>query len=91
MKQIVSTEAYIGRLRECLKAKDDFKDLRYVRSAKGDEYAVLSDIIGQILILNITGFSEEKILHCIAEVVCGEVPANAILDRKEMLNIARLF
>ena len=41
MKQIVSTEAYIGKLKECLKAKDDFKDLRYVRSAKGDEYAVL--------------------------------------------------
>ena len=91
MKRIVSTEAYIGNLKECLKAKDDFKDFRYYRSAKGEEYAVLSDIIGQILILDITGFAEEKILHCVAEVICGKVPVNAVTDRAEMLKVARLF
>ena len=52
MKRIVSTDAYIGILKECLKAKNDFKDFKYYRSAKGEEYAVLSDIIGQILILD---------------------------------------
>ena len=75
----------------CLSVKEDFADLRYYRSAKGQEYAVLSDIIGGILILDITNYSEEWILHCIAEVVCGRTPKNAITDKAEMLKIARLF
>ena len=91
MKRIVSTERYIGALKTCLNVRDDFKDLQYYRSAKGEEYAVLSDIIGQVLILDITGFSEDRILECVAQVVCGKVPRNAITDRTEMLKIARLF
>lgn len=91
MKRIVSIEAYIGKLKERLKAKDDFKDFKYYRSAKGDEYAVLSDIIGNILILDITGYSEDRILHCVAKVLNGETPVNAVLDRTERLKVARLF
>ena len=91
MKRIVSTENYIGALRVCLEAKDDFKDLKYYRSAKGEEYCVMSDIIGQVLILDITGYSEDRILECVAQVICGKVPRNAITDRAEMLKIARLF
>lgn len=91
MKRIVSIEAYIGKLNECLKAKEDFKDFRYYRSAKGDEYAVMSDIIGNILILDITGYSAERILHCVAKILNGETPANAVLDRTERLKVARLF
>lgn len=91
MKRIVSTEVYIGKLRECLKARDDFKDLKYYRSAKGDEYMVMSDIIGQIVILDITGYSEDRLLRCVAEIICGEMPANVIHDREERLKIARLF
>ena len=91
MKRIVSTENYIGSLKTCLNARDDFKDLKYYRSAKGEEYAVMSDIIGQVLILDITGYSEDRILECIAQVICGKVPKNAITDRSEMLKIARLF
>ncbi len=91
VKRIVSTENYIGALRVCLEARDDFKDLKYYRSAKGEEYAVMSDIIGQVLILDITGLSEDKILYCIAQVVCGKVPSNAVTDREDRLRIARLF
>lgn len=91
MKRIVSTENYIGSLKTCLNARNDFKDLKYYRSAKGEEYAVMSDIIGQVLILDITGYSEDRILECIAQVICGKVPRNAITDRSEMLKIARLF
>ena len=91
MKRIVSTENYIGSLKTCLNARNDFKDLKYYRSAKGEEYAVMSDIIGQVLILDITGYSEDRILECIAQVICGKVPRNAITDRAEMLKIARLF
>lgn len=91
MKRIVSTEQYVGALKSCLSVRDDFKDLKYYRSAKGEEYVVLSDIIGQILILDITGLSEDRILECVAQVVCGNVPRNAITDRAEMLKIARLF
>lgn len=75
----------------CLSVRSDFKDLKYYRSAKGEEYCVMSDIIGQVLILDITGYSEDKILECVAQVICGKVPRNAITDRAEMLKIARLF
>lgn len=75
----------------CLEARNDFKDIKYYRSAKGEEYCVLSDIIGNILILDITGYSEDRIFHSVAEVECGKVPRNAITDKAEMLKIARLF
>lgn len=91
MKRIVSVEAYIGKLKECLKAREDFKDFKYYRSANCDEYAVLSDIIGNVLILDITGYNEERVLGCVAEIICGKMPANAVTDRAKMLSIARLF
>lgn len=91
MKRIVSIENYIGLLGECLKARNDFKSFRYYRSASGDEYAVLTDIIGGVLILDITGYTRERILQNIAEIITGRMPSNAVTDRIKMLEIARLF
>ena len=91
MKRIVSVERYIGELRTILRVMDDFKDIGYYRNAVGAEYMVLSDIIGHIIILNITGFEPTDILHNVAEILDGKTPKNAITDRAEMLKIARLF
>lgn len=91
MNRSVSVKAYIGKLSECLKAKDDFKDINYYRNSEGKEYMVMRDIIGQTLMMDITGYTEAKILRCVSEVVCEEVPANLITDPEERLKIARLF
>ena len=91
VKRIVSVETYIGLLGECLKARNDFKSFRYYRSASGDEYAVLTDIIGGVLILDITGYNRERILQNVAEIITGRMPSNAVTDRTRMLEIARLF
>lgn len=91
MKPIVRNENYIGALNKCLKVKDDFKSLEYYRNAKGDEYMVMSDIIGQVLILNITGYNEEQILHDVAKVLCAQPLRNEVRDPEERLKVARLF
>ena len=84
-------EAYIGLLGECLKAKDDFNDIAYCRDHKGNEYLILSDIIGQIGMFEITGYSEERIFHTVAKVECGIEPSNIIVDPHKRLEIARLY
>lgn len=91
MNRSVNVKAYIGKLNECLKAKDDFKGINYYRNAEGKEYAVMQDIIGQTLMMDITDYSEAEILRCVSEVVCEAIPANLITDNEERLKIARLF
>ena len=34
MKKIANRKQYIGTLKECLKARDDFKDLEYVTDVR---------------------------------------------------------
>lgn len=91
MNRSVSVKAYIGKLNECLKAREDFKSINYYRNSEGKEYMVMRDIIGQTLMMDITGYSEADILRCVSEVVCEEIPANLIVEPKERLKIARLF
>lgn len=82
---------YIGVLAQCLKARSDFGNLEYVADIKNDEeYLILSDIIGQACILRITGYNDEMILQTIAQIICGITPSNMILDKAEMMRIARL-
>ena len=80
---------YIGKLKECLNARDDFKDLSYFRNSKGEEYLIMSDIIGQVGMLDITGYCEAEILHCVAQIECGISPKNYITDKGKRLEIAR--
>ena len=91
MNRSVDIKRYIGALEVCLKAKDDFKSIEYYRNSEGKEYAVMRDIIGQTLMMDITDYDEADILHCVAEVVCEKAPANLITDKEERLKIARLF
>ncbi len=82
--------SYIGLLKKCLQAREDFADLTYHRDAKGNEYLILTDIIGQVEMFDITGFNEEKILANICFIMCGNKPNNMITDLHERMRIARL-
>lgn len=87
----MNRKQYIGALKYALKARNDFKDLEYICDVVGDgEYLILSDIIGQICMLNITGYTEAMIYHSLAQIECGEVPINVIVDKAEIIRIARL-
>lgn len=91
VKKIENRKQYIGALKKCLLAKDDFKDLEYVADiVKNKEYLILSDIIGQIAMLDITGIDEADIFHTIAKIECGIAPRNIITDKAEKMHIAKL-
>lgn len=89
--QIISKANYIGALKECLSARSDFNDLEYFRDRKtADEYLILSDIVGHIFILNITGYKGAMIYHALAQIECGIIPDCFISDKAEQMRIAKL-
>ena len=91
MKQIISKANYIGVLKACLSARSDFKDLEYFRDRKtADEYLILSDIVGHIFILDITGYKCAMIYHALAQIECGVIPECYINDKDEQMRIAKL-
>ena len=91
MKTIMNRKQYIGALKYCLQARNDFNDLEYIADVVGEgEYLVLSDIIGQVCMLNITGYTEAMIYHTLAQIECGAVPINTITDKAEIMRIAKL-
>ncbi len=91
VKKIENRKQYIGALKACLSARNDFKDLEYVADiVKNKEYLILSDIIGQIAMLDVTGIDEADIFHTIAKIECGIMPKNIITDRTEKMRIATL-
>lgn len=91
MKRIANRKRYIGALKECLSARNDFGSLDYVADIISEnEYLILTDIIGQVLMLNITGYNDAMIFHAIAEIECGKAPSNIISDKAEMMRIAKL-
>ena len=88
-RTLLNKTQYIGGLKQCLSARDDFKDLVYRRTGKGKEYLILSDIIGNILMLDITGYDEAEIFHAIAQIECKHKPKCLIEDKAEKLRVAR--
>lgn len=91
MKTILIRKEYVKALTAVLSAKEDFNSLEYYRNpTTAEEYLILSDIIGNVAMLNITGKSEANILHSIALIETGKVPSNLISDRAEMMQIALL-
>ena len=89
MKPILIRKNYIQALKACLSAREDFKDLEYYRNnSTAEEYLILSDIIGNTAMLNITGMTEAQIFHNIAQVETGQMPKNMITNRAEKMQIA---
>lgn len=91
MKKIMQRTQYIGALKFCLQARKDFKDLEYVADIVGEgEYLILSDIIGQVCMLDITGYPNAMVCHSLAQIECGIPPMNLITDKAEIMRIATL-
>lgn len=85
---------YINNLKTILDAREDFKDLEYKKHpSNGSEYLILSAITGEVFMLNVTGYSEAHILHCLAEIECNGFNAidNLVVDRAERLELGKLF
>lgn len=91
MSNVYKTKAdYIGLLKRCEQVRSDFGDLKYIRNAKGQEYLILSNIIGDTLMFDITGYSEVQIKHTLAMVECNQMPKNMISSIDKKLEIAKL-
>lgn len=84
-------ENYIGLLKACEAARDDFSDLKYCRNAQGEEYLVLSNLLGNVFIFDITGFSEAMIKHTLAQVECGIKPKNLVTDPRKRIEVAKIY
>ena len=85
-------QQYITALKMVLSAREDFKDLTYHRDKTGNkEYLFLTDLIGHVFMLDVTGFSEHEIFHELAVGECGTVPNCCIQDTRRMMEIAKLF
>lgn len=92
MSRIYRTkENYIGILKACESVRDDFKDLEYCRNHRGEEYLILTNIIGNVYMFDITGCSLPQIKHTLAEIECGIVPKNFIKDTAKRMEIAKLY
>ena len=64
MKKMATRKQYIEALNFVLSARDDFKKLEYYRhNADGSEYIFLTDMVGQVAILDVTGYSDASIYH----------------------------
>lgn len=89
-----SKQEYINTLGEVLEAREDFKGLEYHKHPNtGEEYLFLSAITGEVFMLDVTGYTEEKMFHCIAMIECqglGSVD-NLIKDTSKRLEIGKLF
>lgn len=84
-------ENYIGLLKACEAARQDFGDLKYCRNHKGEEYLILQDVIGHTFMFDITGYNNAEIMHTLALIECGHKPNNLIKDTDKMYEIARLY
>lgn len=82
-------EEYIAMLKACEQAREDFADLKYCRNARG-EYMVLKNVIGNVYMFEITGYTEAQIKHTLALVECGIKPNNFIEDNKKRMEVGRL-
>lgn len=89
---MTNRKQYIACLREVLSAREDFKDLEYHRDKTGNkEYLFLTDLVGRVFILDVTGYTEHQIFHEFAQFECGKLPSSYVDDNKRMMEIARLF
>jgi hypothetical protein len=86
-----SRQEYMEKLKDVMEVREDFKDLKYCRTAEGEEYLMLSNIIGQVYFFNITGYTEAKIFHTMAVLECGNEPSNFVKERSKLLELGRAF
>ena len=92
MKKLATRKQYIEALNFVLSARDDFKKLEYFRhNADGSEYLFLTDMVGQVAILDVTGYSDASIYHALAIIECGGRPRCYVKDQKKRLELGKMF
>lgn len=92
-KAIRTKDNYIKALNYVLLARPDFKALEYHRSSNGKEYLFLITLTGEVIMLDVTKFTERDIFHCISiiESAGTKYVSNLITDPKRKLEIAKEF
>lgn len=92
MSRIYRTkENYISLLKAVESAREDFGNLEYRRNHKGEEYLILTNIIGNVYMFDITGYSCAQVKHILSMIECGIKPKNMIEDTKKRMEIAKLY
>lgn len=83
---------HIKTLNDVLSAREDFKSLELHRHySTGEEYLFLTDIVGHVYMLDVTGYSRASINHTLALIECGFKPRNLITDSAKKLELAKMF
>lgn len=92
MKKLSTRKQYIEALNFVLSARDDFSKLEYFRhNADGSEYIFLTDMVGQVAILDVTGYSNASIYHALSIIECGGRPRCYVKDQQKRLELGKLF
>ena len=85
-------ENYIKALNYVLSAKENFKGLKYCRDSQtNEEYLIMSNVIGEAFVFDVTGITDAEMYHSIAVIEAGKVPSNFITDRKKLIDIGKRF
>ena len=85
-------QQYVESLSQVLEVKQNFKDLTHHHNVEdGKDYLLLTTIIGQACMFDITGCSKAHIFHIIAEVDCKIKPKELIEDKERLLALGRKF
>ena len=94
-KEAVNEERriYIEKiLRAALEPADNFLDIEYLKTNLEAEYIRIISLIGTVAYIDITAFSEEKILSDVTDLALGKcVPKSLITDTNDLRKIAPLF
>jgi len=92
MKKLATRKQYIEALNFVLNARSDFKKMEYYRhNASGEEYIFLTDVIGQVAMLDVTGYTDANIYHALAIIECGGRPRCYITDPQKRLALGKMF
>ena len=79
-------------LGKALKPLEDFGKIEYARDAiTNEEYIRLTETIGSVYFLNVTGASEDLILKAVCRLVLEDHPAELIRTRERQRDACRLF
>lgn len=83
---------YVKRLSEVLNPMQDFGGIRYANEHHtGAEYIKIWDDIGGTQFLDVTGYSQGRVLEDVAKIVLGQCPDSVITSVEKKREIARLF
>lgn len=84
---------FVEKLNDVFDVMDDFYEIKYACSyVTEQEYLKVSDVIGNVVFMNVTAFSKSEILRDVCKVVAsGDLPFSIIHDTATKKKIAHLF